>query len=122
MRQEEGEEAALEYMDLSGMQQSSLDRLLEECSNVLGLQKFYTAGPTHVSSWFIKRGSTAPQAAGAIHTGFQKAFIQAEISKVNDWVEFGDEEALRKAKKWQRFGRDYVMEENDVVIFKHTLK
>jgi len=58
LRAEEGEEAALEYMELSGMSEedSALDRLLEECSNILGLQKFYTAGPTHVSSWFIKKG------------------------------------------------------------------
>ena len=60
IRQNDGEEAAQEYMELSGLDESQLDNLLEQCSNILGLQKFYTAGPTHVSSWFIKRGSTAP--------------------------------------------------------------
>jgi len=60
IRADEGEEEAKEYMEISGVKESALDRLLEECSNVLGLQKFYTAGPTHVSSWFIKKGSTAP--------------------------------------------------------------
>jgi len=60
IRNDEGEEAAQEYMELSGMEESALENLLEECSNILNLQKFYTAGPTHVSSWFIKKGSTAP--------------------------------------------------------------
>ena len=109
-------------MEISGVKESALDRLLEECSNVLGLQKFYTAGPTHVSSWFIKKGSTAPQAAGAIHSNFEKAFICAEITKVDDWVKIGDEDALRSANKWQRYGKDYIMQENDVAIFKHNLK
>jgi len=53
-----------------------------------------------VSSWFIKRGSTAPQAAGAIHSSFEKAFICAEICKVDDWTNIGDEDALRAANKW----------------------
>ena len=122
IRAEEGEEAAREYMELCGIEESALDRLLEECSNVLGLQKFYTAGPTHVSSWFIKRGSTAPQAAGAIHGAFEKAFICAEITKISDWTELGDEEALRKANRWQRYGKDHVMEDNAVVVFKHNAK
>ena len=63
IRAEEGEEAAREYMELSGMSpdgDSALDKLLEECSNILGLQKFYTAGPSHVSSWLVKKGATAP--------------------------------------------------------------
>ena len=109
-------------MELSGMEESSLDSLLEECSQVLGLQKFYTAGSTHVSSWFIKKGATAPQAAGTIHTSFEKAFICAEITKVDDWVRVGDEDALRSANQWKRFGKDYLMQENDVAIFKHNLK
>ena len=82
LRAEDGEEAAQEYMEASGMTESKLDCLLEECSNILGLQKFYTAGPSHVSSWLINKGSTAPQAAGTIHGGFEKAFICAEICKV----------------------------------------
>jgi len=120
IKQSDGQAAAEEYMELSGLEESVLDQLLEECSNILGLQKFYTAGETHVSSWFIKRGATAPQAAGAIHTAFEKAFICAEVSKVEDWLNIGDEEALRRKNKWQRYGKEYIMQENDVVIFKHN--
>ena len=104
------------------MTESALDKLLEECSHLLDLQKYYTAGPTEVSSWFIKKGSTAPEAAGAIHSGFEKAFICAEISKVADWVELGSEEAIRAKNRWQRFGKEYKMQENDVMIVKHNLK
>jgi ribosome-binding ATPase YchF (GTP1/OBG family) len=60
LRNDEGEESVREYMDIYGMQDSKLDDLLEECSNILSLQKFYTAGPSQVSSWFIEKGSTAP--------------------------------------------------------------
>jgi len=77
------------------MEHSEIDNLLEHCSNVLGLQKFYTAGPTFVSSWLFERGSFAPKAAGKIHSGFEKAFIQCEISKVEDWIEHKTEEAIR---------------------------
>merc|ERR1712070_958994 len=101
-------------MELTGFEESQLDKLLEECSNILGLQKFYTAGPTHVSSWFVKKGATAPQAAGQIHGGFEKAFICAEITKVQDWIDIGDENAIRSAKRWQRFGKEYIMQDNDV--------
>lgn len=100
IRAEEGEEAALDYMELCGIEESKMDTLLEHCSNILGLQKFYTAGPTHVSSWFIKKGQTAPQAAGTIHGGFEKAFICTEITKVQDWIDIGDEDALRAKNKW----------------------
>jgi ribosome-binding ATPase len=82
LKQDEGDEAAVEYMELAGLENSALDQLLEQCSNVLGLQKFYTAGPSHVSSWLVPKGATAPQAAGSIHGGFEKAFICTEICKV----------------------------------------
>ena len=75
-----------------------------------------------MSSWLINKGATAPQAAGAIHGGFEKAFICCEVTKVDDWVNIGDEDALRAKNKWQRYGKDYVMQESDVVIFKHNLK
>lgn len=107
-------------MELAGLEESALDALLDKCSTILGLQKFYTAGPSHVSSWFIKKGSTAPQAAGVIHGDFEKAFICAEISKVDDWTQHGDEDAIRRKNKWKRFGKEYVMKEEDVMIVKHS--
>jgi ribosome-binding ATPase len=79
-------------MDMYGLKESRLDELLEHCSNTLSLQKFYTAGPSQVSSWFVEKGSTAPQAAGKIHSHFETKFICAEICKVEDWEKYGSEE------------------------------
>ena len=109
-----------EYFDVYGADGSKLSDLLTLWSDHLNLSKFYTAGPTAVSSWLIKKGATAEQAAGKIHTDFQKNFICAEISTVDDWEQFGGtEESLKKANRWQRYGRDYVMKEGDVVVFRH---
>jgi ribosome-binding ATPase YchF (GTP1/OBG family) len=75
-----------------------------------------------VSSWFVEKGATAPEAAGKIHSTFEKAFIAAEICKVENWVEFGSEDAMRQKGKIGKFGKDYVMQENDVVFFHHNAK
>ena len=109
-------------MDIYGMKESQMDVLLEHCSNILSLQKFYTAGPTQVSSWFVEKGATAPKAAGKIHSSFEKAFICAEVCKVDDWAALGDEDLIRSKGKMNRFGKDYIMQENDVVFFHHSLK
>lgn len=93
IRNEEGGEAsAEEFMEMYGLKESRLDELLEHCSNELGLSKFYTAGHVQVSSWFVEKGATAPQAAGKIHSHFETKFICAEICKVDDWVKHGNEE------------------------------
>ena len=84
------------------------------------MHKFYTAGPESVASWIIKKGATAQEAAGRIHTDFQKNFIWAEISKVEDWeANGGTEKGVRNANKWVKYGKDYIMKEGDVVVFKH---
>lgn len=120
IRAEEGEEAALEYLEMAGLSCSSLDHLLEECSYILNLQKYYTAGPTEVSSWHIKIGALAPEAAGKIHSKFEEKFICGEICKVADFVKYGDEDIIRKKNIFKRMGKDYVMQENDVAVWHHT--
>jgi len=122
IRNDDGKEAAREFMTLYGLEESRLDLLLEHCSNVLSLQKFYTAGSTQVSSWFVEKGATAPQAAGKIHSHFETKFICAEICKVDDWVAHGSEEAVRAKNKMLKHGKDYVMQENDVVFFHHSAR
>jgi ribosome-binding ATPase YchF (GTP1/OBG family) len=76
---------------------------------VLSLQKFYTAGPTQVSSWFVEKGATAPQAAGKIHSHFETKFICAEICKVEDYEKYGEEEKIRLKNRITKHGKDYVM-------------
>ena len=105
------------------MEQSRLDDLLNSCADHLGRKKFYTAGQTICSSWWIEEGTTAAQAAGKIHGDFETNFICAEISKVDDWIEHGGtEDNVRKAGKWVRYGKDYVMQPEDVMIVKHSSK
>jgi GTP-binding protein YchF len=112
-----------EYLDAYGQNGSRLSDLLSIWSDHLSLQKFYTAGPECVSSWLIHKGGTADEAAGKIHTDFQKNFIWAEISSVEDWEKYGGtEESVKKANKWKRHGRDYKMQEGDVVVFRHGSK
>lgn len=117
-----GEASAEEFMEMYGLKESRLDELLEHCSNQLGLSKFYTAGPTQVSSWFVEKGSTAPQAAGKIHSKFETQFICAEICKVEDWVKYGTEEQIRIKGKMNKYGKDYVMQDNDVVFIHHSAR
>lgn len=121
-RIEEGEAAAKDFMELYGLEESRLDELLEHCSDILNLQKFYTAGPACVSSWFVEKGATAPKAAGKIHGDFEKKFICAEVSKVDDWTKYKTEESLRSGGKMQKHGKDYVMQENDVIVVHHSAK
>ena len=122
IRNEEGEESLQEFMSVYGLKESKLDVLLEACSEVLSLQKFYTAGPTQVSSWFVEKGATAPQAAGKIHSHFESKFICAEVCKVADWAQLGSEDRVRAKGRMGKFGKDYVMQQDDVVLFHHSAK
>lgn len=92
--------------------------MLNVCCEKLDIHRYYTAGVQEVRSWFIPHGATAAQAAGKIHGDFEKNFICAEISKVQDWVDAGCEEKVVS----KRFGKDYVMQANDVMEVKHNAK
>ena len=84
---------------------------------LLGLQSYFTAGPKEIRAWTIHRGDTAPQAAGVIHTDFEKGFIRAECYSVKDLESLGTEKAIREAGKLRSEGRSYVMQDGDVVHF-----
>jgi len=114
MRQQE----AKEYLESIGLKKTGLDRLIEAAYSALGLITFFTAGPTEVHAWTVERGSTAPQAAGRIHTDFQEQFIRAEISNWQDIVRY-DGEAGAKAKGKVRIeGKEYIVQDGDVVYFR----
>jgi ribosome-binding ATPase YchF (GTP1/OBG family) len=83
----------------------------------LGLQTFYTVGPKEAHAWTIQVGMTAPQAAGKIHTDFEKGFIRAEICRPEDWLELGGETAVKAAGKCRTVGRDYIMMDGDITNF-----
>ncbi len=110
-------EEAGEFMESYGMKESGLDRLIKAAFSLLGLQTFLTSGPMETKAWTIKRGTKAPEAAGVIHTDFEKNFIRAEIIDWKDFVELGEAGAREKGKL-RTEGKEYVMRDGDVVHFR----
>ncbi|MBQ5492965.1 MAG: redox-regulated ATPase YchF [Aeriscardovia sp.] len=110
------DEEAEEFLDQSG-----LDKLASAGFSLLGLQTFLTAGPKEVRAWTIKKGSCAPQAAGVIHSDFERGFIKASVVSCDDLLEAGSYENARKEGKVRIEGKDYVMQEGDVVEFRFNV-
>merc|ERR1712141_363803 len=97
---------------------SSLDKIIVQGYKALQLIYFFTAGPDEVKAWTIQRGYKAPQAAGKIHTDFEKGFIMAEVMGYNDFKEAGSEVAVKAAGKYKMKGKEYVVEDGDIIFFK----
>ncbi|MBO0608901.1 redox-regulated ATPase YchF [Myceligenerans salitolerans] len=116
----EPEEAA-EMLAETGQTESGLDQLARVGFDTLGLQTYLTAGPKESRAWTIKKGATAPQAAGVIHTDFEKGFIKAEVISYEDLVEAGSVQAAKAAGKVRIEGKDYVMADGDVVEFRFNV-
>lgn len=112
---------AKEMLNEAGQDESGLDKLARAGFATLGLQTFLTAGPKETRAWTIRQGATAPEAAGVIHTDFQKGFIKAEIVGYSDLVELGSLAAARAQGKVRMEGKDYVMQDGDVVEFKFNV-
>jgi GTP-binding protein YchF len=112
---------AKEMLAANGQEESGLDQLARVGFHTLGLQTYLTAGPKEARAWTIHRGWTAPQAAGVIHTDFQKGFIKAEVISYDDLVAAGSVAAVRAAGKARIEGKDYVMADGDVVEFRFNV-
>ncbi|MBR3365977.1 YchF family ATPase [Candidatus Saccharibacteria bacterium] len=110
-----------EFLESYGVKDDALSELIKAAYKTLGLQSFLTAGKKEVRAWTIKQGATAPQAAGAIHTDFEKGFIAAEVMKYDDLASLGSEQNVKAAGKLRTEGKDYVMEEGDVVEFRFNV-
>ncbi|MDR0435660.1 MAG: redox-regulated ATPase YchF [Propionibacteriaceae bacterium] len=118
---EMSEDEAREFLDEMGVSEPGLDKLARVGFATLGLQSFLTAGPKEARAWTIHQGWTAPEAAGVIHTDFQRGFIKAEIVSYDDLVELGSITAARAAGKARIEGKDYVMRDGDVVEFRFNV-
>lgn len=105
------------FLNELGLKQSGLEQVIKTGYETLGLQTFYTVGPKEAHAWTIRRGMTAPQAAGKIHTDFERGFIRAEVISPSDYIELGGEVAVKEAGKMRLVGRDYVMQEGDICHF-----
>ena len=107
-----------EMLTAYGLSESGLDSIISSSARLLGLQTFYTVGPQETRAWKIKVGSTAPQAAGVIHSDFEDGFIKAEVSSYNDVIKHGGDEGARKAGACRQEGKEYVVQDGDVMLFK----
>ena len=115
------EDEKLEFLQDLGMEEPGLDRVIRAGYDLLKLQTYFTAGVKEVRAWTVKVGATAPQAAGVIHTDFEKGFIRAEIVSYHDFIEFDGENGAREAGKWRLEGKDYIVQDGDVIHFRFNV-
>ena len=116
----EPDEAAEFLADL-GLERSGLEALAQAAYDLLGLQSFFTAGEMEVKAWTVRKGATAPQAAGVIHSDFERGFIKAEVIDYQTYVELGGEQGAKAAGRLRMEGKDYVMADGDVVHFRFNV-
>ena len=110
-----------EFLESYGVKNDALGELIKAAYSTLGLQSFLTAGKKECRAWTIKKGATAPEAAGTIHTDFQRGFIAAQICNYDDLVKLGSEKAVREAGLMRTEGKTYIMHDGDVVEFKFNV-
>ena len=111
----------LEFLQDLGMKEAGLDRVIRAGYKLLGLQTYFTAGEKEVRAWTVKKGSSAPAAAGVIHTDFEKGFIRAEVVAYDDFVEQNGESGAKDAGKWRLEGKDYIVQDGDVIHFRFNV-
>lgn len=116
----DADEAAI-FMEELGLDESGLSRLIREAYKLLGLQSYFTSGETETRAWTIPVGAKAPQAAGVIHSDFERGFIKAETASYEDYVALGGEKGCRDAGKLRQEGKDYVVQDGDVMHFKFNV-
>lgn len=117
---ETAEERA-EFLEEIGLKESGVSRLIRAAYSLLDLQTYFTAGPDEVRAWTFLRGTKAPQAAGIIHTDFEKGFIRAEVIKYDDFVTLGSENAVKEAGKMSVEGKEYVVNDGDIMHFRFNV-
>jgi GTP-binding protein YchF len=109
------------FLEEAGLTESGVARLIKAAYTLLNLETYFTAGPQEVRAWTYPRGIKAPQAAGIIHTDFEKGFIRAEVIKYDDFIRYGSENACRDAGKLAVEGKDYVVQDGDIMHFRFNV-
>ena len=110
-----------EFLKEIGLDEPGLDRFIRTAYKTLGYKTFFTAGEKEVRSWVIKDGYSAPEAAGVIHTDFEKGFIRAETTSFHDYIEFNGEQGSKAAGKWRSEGAEYLVNDGDVILFRFNV-
>jgi GTP-binding protein YchF len=111
----------MEFLAEMGMEEPGLNRVIRAGYSLLGLQTYFTAGPKEVRAWTIPIGATAPNAAGKIHTDFEKGFIRAEVVAYNDFITGNGEQGAKEAGKWRLEGKDYIVQDGDLIHFRFNV-
>jgi hypothetical protein len=109
------------FLDELDLEEPGVNRLIRSAYSLLNLKTYFTAGEKEVRAWTIKEGMSAPQAAGVIHTDFEKGFIRAEVMKYNDFTEMGSEQAVKDSGKFKVEGKEYIVQDGDIMHFRFNV-
>ena len=115
------EEEKVMFLSDLGLEQSGLDRLIKTCYSLLGLISYLTAGQPEVRAWTITKGTKAPQAAGKIHSDFERGFIRAEVVSFKDLMDCGSMVAAKEKGLVRSEGKEYIMQDGDIVLFRFNV-
>lgn len=115
------EDERAEFLEAMGMEEPGLNRVIRAGYALLGLQTYFTAGVQEVRAWTVKIGASAPQAAGVIHTDFEKGFIRAEVIAYDDYIQYNGESGAKEAGKWRLEGKTYIVQDGDVMHFRFNV-
>ncbi len=110
-----------EYLETMGLDESGLDKIIAAGYDLLGLQTYFTVGPKEARAWTVRRGAKAPEAAGCIHTDFEKGFIKAEVIAIADYIALSGEQGAKDAGKMRQEGKDYTVLDGDIILFRFNV-
>ena len=110
-----------EYLHEFGLKESGLEKMIRSAYEILNLETYFTAGPKEIRAWSIPRGASAPEAAGVIHSDFERGFIKAEVYNIDDLIKFGSEEKIKNNGKLRQEGKGYTVKDGDVIFFKFNV-
>ena len=114
-------EERIEFLQAMDLKEPGANRVIRSCYNLLNLQTYFTAGEKEVRAWTVRIGAKAPEAAGVIHTDFEKGFIRAEVIAFQDYEQYGSESAIKEAGKLRVEGKEYVVKDGDVMHFRFNV-
>lgn len=110
-----------EFFDTIGLTEPGLNKIIRAGYQILGLQTYFTVGPKEARAWTVRKGAKGPEAAGAIHSDFEKGYIRAEVMAYQDYVTLGSEQAVKEAGKYRSEGKEYVVQDGDIILFRFNV-
>lgn len=115
------EEEKKEFLETIGLEEPGLNKIIREGNTLLGLQTYFTVGPKEARAWTIRKGAKGPEAAGVIHTDFERGYIKAEVIAYKDFVDLGGEAQAKEAGKMRQEGKEYVVQDGDIILFRFNV-